>query len=77
MAWISFTPFEKATGRLKASYEKHKRANNTVANIITLHSLRPYTMDGHLSFYRLEVTHKSCGELIHPQVLALSDKTCS
>ncbi|SDQ72883.1 peroxidase-related enzyme [Pseudovibrio sp. Tun.PSC04-5.I4] len=57
MSWISYTPFKDATGRLKASYEKYKRPNNTIANIFSVHSLRPHTLEGHVAFYRSVIGH--------------------
>lgn len=59
MTWIDFVPFEMATGRLKSAYEKYKRANNTIANIFSVHSLRPHTLDGHVAFYRSVIGHSA------------------
>lgn len=59
MTWIKSVSFDAATGKLKALYEKYKRANNTVANIISAHALRPHLMEGHMAFYRAALGHSS------------------
>ena len=59
MTWITFIPFAEATGRLKVSYEKFKRPNNTIANILSVHSLRPHTLDGHVALYRSVIGHSA------------------
>ncbi|WP_197742902.1 alkylhydroperoxidase [Lentilitoribacter sp. Alg239-R112] len=59
MTWIKYIPFEEATGRLKAIYDKYKRANDTIANIITAHSIRPHMLEGHMAFYRSVIGHGS------------------
>lgn len=59
MTWIDFAPLDQATGRLKSAYEKYKRANNTIANIFSAHSLRPHTLDGHVAFYRSVIGHSA------------------
>ncbi len=45
-------PIEKATGVLKALYEKALTPSGTVDNVMRVHSLRPHTMDGHITLYR-------------------------
>lgn len=57
MTWIETVSFSAATGKLKALYEKYKRANDTVANIISAHALRPHLMEGHMAFYRAALGH--------------------
>lgn len=51
-AWIEMVPLEEATGLLKAMYEKVKTPHGTVDNVMRVHSLRPHTMDGHVTLYR-------------------------
>ena len=57
MTWIKFVPFEEASGRLRAIYDKYKRANYTFANIISAHSLRPHMLEGHMALYRSVIGH--------------------
>lgn len=59
MTWINFVPFDQATGRLKTSYDKYKRANDTIANIYSAHSLRPHTLEGHVAFFRSVIGHSA------------------
>lgn len=59
MSWIKYIPFEDATGRLKTIYDKYKRANNSIANIITVHSIRPHMLEGHMAFYRSIIGHSA------------------
>lgn len=59
MSWIKYIPFEEATGRLKTIYDKYKRTNNTIANIITAHSVRPHMLEGHIAFYHAVIGHSA------------------
>ena len=51
-AWIEMVPVEKATGFLKEMYDKVRTPHGTVDNVMRAHSLRPHTMDGHVTLYR-------------------------
>ena len=57
MTWIDFVPFEDADGRLKTLYDRYKRPNDTVSNIITAQSLRPHLLEGHMALYRAVLGH--------------------
>lgn len=59
MAWIRTIPFEKATGKLKRLYERVTGPNNNVDNIMMLHSLRPHTMEAHMSVYKYVLHHSA------------------
>jgi uncharacterized peroxidase-related enzyme len=61
-AWIEMVPLEEATGLLKAMYEKVKTPHGTVDNVMRVHSLRPHTMDGHVTLYR-SVLHNPSNSL--------------
>jgi len=52
MSWIKVIPFEEATGKLKAIYKKIKGPNNQIDNVLSIHSLRPHTLVGHMSLYK-------------------------
>lgn len=57
MSWIqSITP-EQASGRLKAQYERLRAPQGRLDNIITVHGLRPHTLEGHLALYRAALHH--------------------
>jgi uncharacterized peroxidase-related enzyme len=62
MAWIETISFEAATDRLKELYQKLGGLKGKVDNILTMHSLRPHTMEGHLALYR-SVLHNPHNQL--------------
>jgi uncharacterized peroxidase-related enzyme len=51
-AWIRMVPLEEATGALAVAYQKVRTPHGTVDNVMKAHSLRPHTMEGHVSLYR-------------------------
>ena len=57
MTWISTIPFELATGRLKKLYERVTGPDDNVDNIMLAHSLRPHTMEGHMTLYKNVLHH--------------------
>jgi len=57
MTWITIIPFEKATGPLKRLYDRIKGPDNNVDNIMLAHSLRPHTMEGHMTIYKYVLHH--------------------
>ncbi|MEP2935951.1 MAG: peroxidase-related enzyme [Gilvibacter sp.] len=62
MSWIHTIPYEKATGRLKKLYDQVKGPENRVDNVLSIHSLRPHSLVGHMSLYK-NVLHHSHNEL--------------
>ena len=59
MSWIKVIPFEEATGKLKAIYKKIKGPNNQIDNVLSIHSLRPHTLTGHMSLYKNTLHHSN------------------
>jgi uncharacterized peroxidase-related enzyme len=57
MSWIKVIPFEAATGKLKNIYNKIKGPNNQIDNVLSIHSLRPHTLTGHMSLYKNTLHH--------------------
>ena len=57
MAWITCIPYEQAAGKLKALYERIKGPDNNVDNIMLAHSLRPHSMEGHMTLYKYVLHH--------------------
>lgn len=57
MSWIKVIPFEEATGKLKQIYKKIKGPNNQIDNVLSIHSLRPHTLVGHMSLYKNTLHH--------------------
>lgn len=51
-AWIEMISDEKADARLMASLDRARTPHGTVDNVMRVHSLRPSTMDGHVTLYR-------------------------
>ncbi|PKM14574.1 MAG: alkylhydroperoxidase [Gammaproteobacteria bacterium HGW-Gammaproteobacteria-2] len=57
MSWIqSITP-DQASGRLKVQYQRLLAPDGRLDNIITVHGLRPHTLEGHLALYRAALHH--------------------
>jgi len=57
MAWISTIAYDEASGALKQLYERIKGPGNNVDNIMLAHSLRPHTMEGHMTLYKYVLHH--------------------
>ncbi|UWQ90585.1 peroxidase-related enzyme [Aliisedimentitalea scapharcae] len=51
-AWIHMVPDEEADGRLKELLDKARTPHGTVDTVMRVHSLRPETMNGHVTLYR-------------------------
>ena len=51
-AWIKMIEVEQAEGKVKEMYELVKTPHGTVDNVMRAHSLRPHTMEGHVTLYR-------------------------
>ena len=58
MSWIKTIPYEKADARLKRIYDKVKGPNNNIDNVLSIHSLRPHSLTGHMTLYK-SVLHNS------------------
>ena len=57
MSWIEIVPYEKSTGRLRAVYNRVKGPGGAIDNILQIHSLRPHTLQGHMSLYKSVLHH--------------------
>jgi len=57
MTWISTIAYDEASGALKRLYERIKGPDNNVDNIMLAHSLRPHTMEGHMTLYKYVLHH--------------------
>ena len=58
MSWIKEIPYQEADGQLKKLYKRVKGPNDNVDNVLTVHSLRPHTLAGHMALYK-NVLHNS------------------
>ena len=59
MSWINTISYEQAKGKLKTLYDRVKGPDNNVDNIMMLHSLRPHTMEAHMTMYKYVVHHSA------------------
>ena len=59
MTWIKTIPFADARGKLKGLYDRIKGPDNNVDNIMLAHSLRPHTMQGHMTLYKYVLHHSA------------------
>lgn len=59
MGWIKQIPYKEATGVLKRVYDKIKGPDNYIDNILTVHSLRPHTLIGHMNIYKNVLHHSN------------------
>jgi len=57
MAWIRVVAFREATGKLRKLYERIKGPKDNVDNIMLAHSLRPHTLEGHMTIYKYVLHH--------------------
>jgi len=57
MTWIQSIPYNQAKGKLKAIYDRVKGPDNNVDNIMMVHSLRPHTLEGHMTLYKYVLHH--------------------
>ena len=57
MTWITTVAYEKASGKLRKLYDRIKGPDDNVDNIMLAHSLRPHTMEGHMSLYKHVLHH--------------------
>ena len=57
MSWIKTINYDEAQGTLLKLYDQVKGPQNNVDNIMLSHSLRPHTMQGHMTLYKYTLHH--------------------
>ena len=57
MTWIKHVPYAEADGKLKTLYDRIKGPDDNVDNIMLAHSLRPHSMEGHMTLYKYVLHH--------------------
>ena len=57
--WIDHIPYADAEGRLRQLYDRIKGPDDNVDNIMLAHSLRPHTMEGHMTLYKYVLHHSA------------------
>jgi uncharacterized peroxidase-related enzyme len=62
MAWIRTIAYPDATGKLRRLYDRIKGPDDNVDNIMLAHSLRPHTLEAHMTVYK-HVLHHNANEL--------------
>jgi len=62
MSWIRTISYEDADASLKRIYDRVKGPKNSIDNVLSIHSLRPHSLVGHMTLYK-SVLHNSNNEL--------------
>ncbi len=57
MSWIKTIAYDKADSKLKSIFDRVKGPNNTIDNVLLIHSLRPHTLVGHMTLYKSVLHH--------------------
>jgi len=57
MTWINTISYEDSEGELRDLYDRVKGQDNNVDNIMLAHSLRPHSMQGHMTLYKYVLHH--------------------
>ena len=59
MSWIETVSYDDSKGKLRELYDRVKGPDNNIDNIMRLHSLRPHSMEGHMTIYKYVLHHSS------------------
>jgi uncharacterized peroxidase-related enzyme len=57
MTWIDTISYDNSEGQLRELYDRIKGPNDNVDNIMLAHSLRPHSMQGHMTLYKYVLHH--------------------
>ncbi len=57
MSWIKTIDYENASPPLRKIYDRIKGPENRIDNVLTIHSLRPHTLTGHMTLYKSVLHH--------------------
>lgn len=57
MPWIKTIPYADAVGKLKKLYDKIKGPGDKIDNVLSIHSLRPQSLSGHMALYKNVLHH--------------------
>ena len=55
--WIEHVPYAKSEGYLRTLYDRVKGPDDSIDNVMKVHSLRPHTMEGHSALYKSVLHH--------------------
>ncbi len=59
MPWIETVPYAQSSGRLRQLFDRVKGPDDNVDNIMMMHSLRPHSMEGHMTLYKYVLHHSA------------------
>ena len=57
MTWIKTIAYDESSGTLRDLYDRIKGPQNYIDNIMLAHSLRPHSMQGHMTLYKYVLHH--------------------
>ena len=57
MSWINIINYENAGAKLQRIYKRVIGPNNNIDNVLMIHSLRPHTLEGHMTLYKSVLHH--------------------
>ena len=57
MSFIKTISFKNATGKLKKIYDRIKGPDGHIDHVLSIHSLRPHTLEGHMALYKAVLHH--------------------
>lgn len=57
MTWINTVSYDDSDGELRSLYDRIKGPDNNIDNIMLAHSLRPHSMQGHMTIYKYVLHH--------------------
>jgi len=61
MSWIEEIDYQESKGKLRKIYDRIKGPGDYIDNILKVHSLRPYSLEGHMALYKY-VLHNSTND---------------
>ncbi|MEE2980432.1 MAG: peroxidase-related enzyme [Pseudomonadota bacterium] len=59
MFWIDTVAYDDADAQLRKLYDRVKGPGTNVDTIMMMHSLRPHTMEGHMTLYKVVLHHSA------------------
>ena len=57
MSWISTVSYAASSGKLRALFDRVKRPDGYIDNILLVHGLRPHSLEGHMKLYKNVLHH--------------------
>ena len=58
MSWIEVIDYQASEGKLRKLYDRIKRPDGYIDNILLVHGLRPHTLQGHMVLYKNVLHHR-------------------